>query len=181
MTREPQDRISVIDAASELGQRKQTVFKVMRRLGVKSEKEHHSNHKGQAIAYIKLSDYEKLRDYFETKNPNLDTAVQSSNKKAPFGNGWFYLIQTEPTLAPGRFKVGFASVVKDRLRQHRCSAPFAQLVDQWPCLQKWEQTAIDSVTQGCKKVGTEMFESRSGDLDEVRRRCEKFFEQMPKC
>ena len=51
------DRISVIDAAARLGTRKQTVFKLLRRLGIESEKLRSPERHGQRIAYITKDEY----------------------------------------------------------------------------------------------------------------------------
>jgi hypothetical protein len=91
--------------------------------------------------------------------------------------GVFYLIQLEPEFDPGRFKVGFAAGMSERLRQLRCSAPFATVVRSWPCRRLWEKTAIESVSAGCERLHTEVF--RTGSLDEIIERCERFFAVMP--
>ena len=45
----------------------------------------------------------------------------------------FYLIQLEPRVDPGRFKLGFASNPDERLRARRTAAPLARVVGTWPC------------------------------------------------
>jgi hypothetical protein len=64
-----------------------------------------------------------------------------------------------------------------RLQKHRCSAPFAARVKQWPCLRAWERTAIDCVTAGCERLHTEVF--RAEDLAAVVDRADRFFSLMP--
>ena len=91
--------------------------------------------------------------------------------------GVFYLIQLEADFDPGRFKVGFAAGMSERLRQLRCSAPFAAVVRTWPCRRLWEKTVIDSVAAGCERLHTEVF--RTTSLDEIVARCERFFAIMP--
>jgi len=88
------------------------------------------------------------------------------------------LIQLEPDHDPGRFKLGFASNMPERLRSHRCSAPFAKILKTWACHALWERTAIDSVTQGCEKIHTEVF--RTKDISSVQEKCDLFFNLMPK-
>lgn len=41
----------------------------------------------------------------------------------------------------------------------------------------WEHTAIDSVTQGCEKIHTEVF--RTIDIESVQKKCDMFFDLMP--
>jgi hypothetical protein len=64
-----------------------------------------------------------------------------------------------------------------RLQKHRCSAPFAAYVKQWPSLRAWERTAMDCVTATCEKLHTEVFRAR--ELAEVLDRADRFFSLMP--
>ncbi|MDE0130191.1 MAG: hypothetical protein OXQ86_11615 [Gammaproteobacteria bacterium] len=84
---------------------------------------------------------------------------------------------TEPELDPSRFKLGFSTDVAERLRHHRVSAPFAQLVRTWPCKALWEKTAIDSIADGCEQLGTEVF--RTDSIQEIIERADRFFALMP--
>ncbi|MCL2065374.1 MAG: GIY-YIG nuclease family protein [Candidatus Cloacimonetes bacterium] len=93
-------------------------------------------------------------------------------------NGYFYLIQLEPDLDPGRFKVGFATSLEDRIRQHKCSAPLLKLKKHWACKSLWEKTIIDCITNDCEKIHTEVF--RSTSIDIVIKKCDEFFDIMPK-
>jgi hypothetical protein len=173
-----EDLVSVIDAAKELGLFKQTLFKVLKRLGIATQKHRHSGHRGQAIAYITGEEFARVREYVSASlDSTAGSKVTVSSDNNSTESGWFYLVQVEPEHDPGRFKVGFASNMTERLRQHKCAAPFARLVEKWPCLRKWEQTAIDCVTQGCQRVGTEVF--RTENLDQLCSKCASFFSQMP--
>ena len=87
------------------------------------------------------------------------------------------MIQLEPDHDPGRFKVGFAANINERLRAHRCSDPFAEILKTWACRRTWERTAIDCVTATCEQVHTEVFRTES--LDDVKARCDAFFDIMP--
>ena len=167
-----EDRISVIEAARRVGFGKQGTFKVLKRLGIETVKERSSNHAGQAIAYITLDDFARLEEYVVSKEPET-----TPNGEVPTDFGVFYLIQLEPDHDPGRFKVGFAVNLGERLRSHRCSAPFAEVVDTWPCKRSWENTAIDCVTTECEQLHTEVF--RTDDLESVIARCNEFFALMP--
>ena len=48
--------ISVIDAATQLAMRKQTPFKIIKRLGLSTVKQRNSTHRNQMISYIAKSD-----------------------------------------------------------------------------------------------------------------------------
>jgi hypothetical protein len=88
------------------------------------------------------------------------------------------LLLLEPEYDPGRFKVGFAGSLSERLRALRCSAPFIKVVQTWPCKMLWERTAIECVTEGCMQLHTEVFRTQS--IEPVLQRCEQFFNLMPK-
>lgn len=164
--------ISVIDAAKELGMRKQTLFKKLKKLKIQSFKERSENHKGQVISYILREDLKQVKD-FELASPNKEV----ESLETIIGEGFFYLIQLEPEFDKGRFKVGFAKNVNERLRDHRCSAPFARLIKKWRCKSLWEKTAIDCVAQGCERLHTEVF--RTDNLKMIIDRCDSFFQLMP--
>ena len=176
MSNEP---ISVIDAAQQLGLRKKHVFKILKRCGIETFKERNSGHRGQAIAYISQDDFAILQNDIATRN--ITASVTDSDD--PNGDdlcvdsGVFYLIQLEPDHDPGRFKVGFAVNISERIRSHKCSAPFAIVTKKWPCKRLWERTAIDSVTVDCEQLHTEVF--RCNDLDSVIAKCDQFFAIMP--
>jgi hypothetical protein len=170
-----EEYISVIDAASQLGMpHKQTLFKVIKRLNIETRKQRNSASRNQLIAYISPNDYERIKKY------QSESQIQTSKEKRNDTideKGVFYLIQLEPKCDSGRYKVGFATNLSERMRAHRCSAPFAQVVETWPCKPLWEKTAIDCVTQSCAQIHTEVF--KTDDLELVKSKCENFFSQMP--
>lgn len=169
--------ISVIDAATQLGiPYRQTLFKIIKRLGFSPVKQRTSGHGNQLVSYITSDDLELIRKHLSQKRP--DTKGGEASSEQQIDRGVFYLIQLEPEHDPGRFKVGFASNMSERLRAHRCSAPLATVLTTWPCRPLWEKTAIDCVTQSCEQIHTEVF--RTDDISAVRNRCEQFFSLMPK-
>jgi hypothetical protein len=172
------DLISVREIAAQHGKRKQTVFKILKRLGIKATKQRCATGNNQMVAYITHDDYRLVRSELVTIRSDDDSKDTEQNRieNAP-EQGVFYLIQLEPQLDPGRFKVGFATSLPERIRHLRCSAPFATLVRSWPCKSLWEKTVIDSVSAGCERLHTEVFRALS--LDEVAAKCEKFFAVMP--
>jgi hypothetical protein len=155
--------------------RKQTLFKVIKKLGISTYKQRSSSHRGQAIVYISNADFDLIWNQLSSKGTTTDPEPSSS---VQIDRGVFYLIQLEPDHDPGRFKVGFASNMRERLRQHRCAAPFAEVLATWPCHILWEKTAMDCVTQGCQKLHTEVF--RAKDMTDVKEKCDQFFSLMPK-
>lgn len=172
--------ISVIDLATQYGMRKQTVFKILARLGIETLKRpgNSKTNRGQIIAYISGDDAQRFAEEIRTMAVAGRCAADEDSPNAAIAEqGAFYLLQLEPDHDPGRFKVGFATSLPERLRTLKCSAPFATVIASWPCKNLWEKTAIDCVTQGCERLHTEVF--RTTSIDGVRQMCERFFELMP--
>lgn len=144
-------RISVFDAADELGLVKQTAFKILSRLGITPTKTKSEHHRGQAISFISKAEIERLADY--------QSPPSSDDSEVATDSGVFYLIQLEPSFDPGRFKLGFTPGLENRLRHLRCSAPFAIVVRTWPCKQLWEKTAMDCIARGCSNFTLKFLES----------------------
>jgi hypothetical protein len=171
--------VSVINIAREFGTRRQTVFKVLRRLGIRPIKQRSASHGNQFISYITQEELTRVTAEL--------ALIFDADRSAPTGNGSaseifsaetgvFYLVQLDANHDPGRFKVGFAANLGDRLRALRCSAPFATVVKSWNCRRLWERT-IDCVTAGCERLHAEVFRAES--LQSVAEKCDKFFSTMP--
>lgn len=168
---------SVRDFAEQNGLRKQTVFKVLKRLGINASKSRGNDQsRGQLVSYITGDDARRILDAV-----GCVVRQEVGDADLPFASlydiGVFYLLCLEPKHDPGRFKVGFAVNISNRLRQLRCSAPFARIIRTWPCRGLWEKTAIESVTNGCERLHTEVF--RASSLESVGRKCDEFFGLMP--
>jgi hypothetical protein len=170
------DVISVIDVAQHLGRRKGHVYKVLKRLGIEPVMRRSEQQK-RTIGYITQEEFERVNVEFQSIASRDDAESDDGDDFVSVELGVFYLIQLEPELDPGRFKVGFAASMSERLRTFRCSAPFAVVLRTWPCRRLWERTAMDSVAAGCERLHTEVF--RTGSLDEIMGRCERFFAVMP--
>ncbi len=174
-----EEMISVIDAGKQLGRAKATVFKIMKRLGMNALKRRDVGSKNQVVAYLSLTDFERIKEELTSATSVIAEEVQMADFDGFISAeiGVFYLVQLEPDHDPFRFKVGFASNLNDRLRALRCSAPFSKVVKSWACRRLWEKTAIDCVTFGCDKLHTEVF--RCSSLESVQAKCEQFFGMMP--
>jgi hypothetical protein len=172
--------ISIADLASQFGKRKQTVFKVLRRLRVEPRKLRSSDRRGQLVSYVTLEESRLFAAELRLAGPPSRSRdeLAAPPDVLPDEHGVFYLLLLEPEHDPGRFKVGFAVNLQERLRALRCSAPFTRVVRTWPCKTLWEKTAIDCVTKDCKQLHTEVFRTQS--IDPVVQRCEQFFNLMPK-
>jgi hypothetical protein len=171
------DLISVVDFAREHGALKQSVFKIVKRLGIEPEKRRSSGNRGQLISYLTVDDGRRILEYLQSKIPE-DAGEREHTIADEQSRCVFYLLLLEPDHDPGRFKVGIADNLSERLRQHRCSAPLLKVLNTWPCKRLWEKTAIDCAAAGCERVHTEVF--RTDSIEVVVERCNRFFELMPK-
>ncbi len=169
-------RITIVDFAEELGIRKQTIFKVVKRLGIIPQERRESSRGNQLVKTISSSEAAIIKNEL---NHSGNADVQNDSAFAFLGDevGVFYLIQLEPDHDKGRFKVGFTTDLDGRVRKHRCSAPLLQCVKSWPCRMAWERTVIDCITDGCDQLHTEVF--RAISIDDIIARADKFFALMP--
>ncbi|GGE60975.1 MarR family transcriptional regulator [Actibacterium pelagium] len=163
--------ISIVELAAELGIRKQSVFKIVKRLGIEAQKLKTDDSRGQLAAHVSDEEADLIR---QSVKPQVSPMKADEKTNSA---GWFYLIQLEPEVDPGRYKVGFAQDLDQRVRSHRTSAPFSIVVNAWPCKFLWEKTAIDCVSRDSEKLHTEVF--RTSDLGEVESLAEQFFSAMP--
>jgi len=86
--------------------------------------------RGQTISYITE---ENVRMVLEALASSRRSQDKNDGEEVLFDIGVFYLLRLEPKHDPSRFKVGFASNLNERLRQHRCSTPYTQVVKTWQC------------------------------------------------
>jgi hypothetical protein len=168
-----QDLISVIDAARQIGKAKQHIFKKLKRLGIETQKLRGSDARGQLISYITQEEFQILLSAISISSD----AISDDSEPSEVDSGVFYLIQLEPEHDSCRFKVGFTYNMAERLRSHRCSAPFSKVIKTWPCRPLWEKTAIDCISAGCERLHTEVFRTES--IDETITKCDNFFDLMP--
>jgi len=81
--------------------------------------------------------------------------------------GYFYAIELAPETTPGRIKLGWASDVERRLRQHRKEkhSPLACVLHTWPCAFGLEKSIIRAATLcGCEHVEGETFDVASVEI-----------------
>jgi hypothetical protein len=166
------ERIAITELADELQCRKQTLFKIAKRLGIQSTMRRDLDRRNQLVATVTPPEASRIRDEFIAR---VRTGTETETLVVE--DGFFYIVQLEPDHDPGRVKVGFTSDVDGRLSKHRCSAPFAKYLRSWPCRRTWERAAIDSVTTGLEQLRTEVF--RATSVDEVAKRGDRFFSVMP--
>ena len=174
------ERIAIVDLADDLQVRKQRIFKILPRLGIRPTQRREASRGNQNVATVSHSEAVAIRAEIEKAAASTSTDGSRVGSPAAFAAddvGFFYLIQLEPEHDSGRFKVGFTMDLDGRLQKHRCSAPFAKYVRTWPCRRVWERAAIDCATNGCEQLHTEVF--RGASLSQVAEHAETFFSMMP--
>lgn len=174
------ERIAIVDLADDLQVRKQRIFKILLRLGIRPTQRRDPSRGNQNVATMSQTEAAAIRSEIERSSGSAGGSNARSGSFAGFAAddvGFFYLIQLEPEHDSGRFKLGFTMDLDGRLQKHRCSAPFAQHIASWPCRRVWERAAIDCLTNGCEQLHTEVF--RATSLDQVSARAKAFFEMMP--
>lgn len=176
-----QERIAIVDLADDLEVRKQRIFKVLRRLGIRPTQRREPSRGNQNVATVTASEASAIRAEIvkSSVTPGVDNNLPLGGPAIYYSDdvGFFYLIQLEPGHDPGRFKVGFTTDLEGRLQKHRCAAPFAQYLCSFPSKRVWERAAIDCVTNECERLHTEVF--RAERLEEVASRVQSFFSMMP--
>ncbi len=118
------DLISVIDVANHHGRRKQTIFKILARLGIETSKRRNSSNRDQLIAYITESDFKRVSEELSSIVEPPESKTDDNREMNDFFSpeiGVFYLIQLAPSLDPCRFKVGFA--VNSQIASERYGVP----------------------------------------------------------
>jgi hypothetical protein len=92
--------------------------------------------------------------------------------------GFFYIIQLIPEYDKNRIKLGYANDVRDRLAQHRTSAPTAVLLKSYPCKREWEKSIIDFLAlKHCRLINSEVYEAI--DLEKMVDYADQLFSLIP--
>lgn len=88
----------------------------------------------------------------------------------------FYVVQLIPDALPQRMKLGFSSVVVDRLAGYRTAAPTARLYATWPCPREYEHEAMGAISKHLVHVGREVFDC--WNLDLLKAEADEFFASL---
>jgi len=123
------ERIAIVDLADDLQVRKQRIFKILPRLGIRPTQRRDPSRGNQKVATLSQAEAAAVRSEID-KPPGpagrSDAGPGSFTAFAADDVGFFYLIQLEPEYEAGRFKLGFTTDLDGRLPKHRCSAPFSK-------------------------------------------------------
>ncbi len=131
------------------------------------------DHRNYVVSALTLEDAEFIRLERKRDGFNKKEVIPIEN-----GDGYFYVIQLIPELAPNRVKLGFAADVRIRLQTHRTSAPTAQIIKTWHCKRTWEIAATASLTRiESTLIVNEVYDC--ADLPSLISRGDAFFALMP--
>ena len=171
-TMEETEFISVIQFAKEIGIDRSHARKYILSLGLRPKKRRTAESRNQLTLTLTK---EEARFAAQQRHKN---GFQNSYEVVKFDAGVFYIIQLIPEFDPGRIKLGFASVVEERLSQHKTVAPTARLIKTWPCKRSWESTVMDCLSFAkCRLIRNEVFEC--DDLEMLINLGDKLFSILP--
>lgn len=158
--------------ALELGLDRSNMRKYVLQHGFVPVRVRTSTSRGQKTLALTNDDAQAVRNLRESQG------FAKNSRPVSNGDGYFYIVQPDPELAPHRVKLGFTTEVSLRLNTYRTIAPAVRVVKAWPCKSSWELTAITSITrEGCRKVGEEVYEC--DNLTSLIERGDEFFTLMP--
>lgn len=167
------DYIILNDLADELGLDRSNLRKYLAQKNITPLKVRDPQKRNQAVSALTLEDAEFVRQERERQGFGKKEVAPIEN-----GDGYFYIIQLIPELAPNRVKLGFATDVANRLQSHRTAAPTAQVIKAWHCKRSWEVAAMASLTRiESILIANEVYEC--DDLSSLVSRGDTFFSLMP--
>ena len=103
-----------------------SLFKIVKKLGLNPIKQRDPERGNQLVATVTPDEALQIRREILTR-ARVASVIDPEGNELLTDSGQFYLIQLEPQHDPGRIKLGFTTDLEERLRKHRCSAPFSQV------------------------------------------------------
>jgi len=103
------ERIAIVDLADDLQVRKQRIFKILPRLGIRPTQRRELSRGNQNVATVSQSEAIAIRAEIEKSAGTPSETSSLSGSPAAFYSddvGFFYLIQLEPEHDPGRSSSG---------------------------------------------------------------------------
>lgn len=93
--------ISVVNIAKATNKRRQSIFKIIKKLQIDTIKETNEGSRGQQIAFVSKVDECRILKYIEERNTNDDSNIENESRIVNENQeGLFYLIQLEPEHDP---------------------------------------------------------------------------------
>lgn len=112
MLTDSETRVTIADVADELQAHRPTIFRIVRRLGIITQKRRDEERGNQQVDTIASSDIDRVR---EALLSGRRAAATDPGALRDGEIGYFYLVQLEPEHDNGRFKVGFTTDIEGRL------------------------------------------------------------------
>lgn len=173
MHHKSEEFVSIKDLAEGWGMDRSAALKFVKKLGIDPIKRRTPDSKNQKSSVLTQSEADYVRQVREQEGYSATNPTISISEA-----GYFYVIQLIPEHDPNRLKFGFADNVDNRLRQHRTSAPTAEVLKSWPCKRTWEPTIIDALTTNlCRLIQNEVFECDC--REEVIELADELFDLLP--
>ena len=164
--------VSLEDLSNELGIDRSNARKWILDLGFKFFKVRSSVHR-QLMNAVSLEDANKIKETRKLLGFNSQKRIVASRC------GYFYIMLLCPDLSNKRVKLGYTTLLQNRIIAHRTIAPTAKLLISWPCKDYWEKSAIDSLIRSdCVSITNEVYDCE--DIEALVERGKQFFEFMPK-
>ena len=165
--------ITLKDLAAEFGIDRSGCRKFILSLGIETFDVRLPGQRGTPLKAISvpnadLARTERNRRGFQVGRPTPDTAASTVVES----QGSFYIIVLDPEARPSRLKFGYAQNVQGRLAEHRCAAPGAVLLGEWPAQRSWEPCIMAALSLGAERVGAEVFDVQ--DVAVVLDKAERF-------
>ena len=103
------EQIAIVDLADDLQVRKQRIFKILARMGIRSSQRREPSRGNQNVATITRAEAAVVRAEIDKSIGSADGGGSRASSGASYSDdvGFFYLIELEPEHDAGRFKVGF--------------------------------------------------------------------------
>jgi hypothetical protein len=168
-------RVSMLELRDRLKCSRMMIQNWAARLGIEPRLHRDHSRQNHLVSTVTVAEGDRITD--ATLSRRIDRSASNLSSQRLLLPGHFYIVQLEPKLEPTRIKVGFTVDLQQRLRTHRCAAPYADYLKYWRCRAAWERAAIDSITLGCRQVHHEVFVAKN--LKSLLTAASKFFAVMP--
>ena len=154
-------QITLKDLAIEFGIDRSHCRKFVLSLGIEMFDVRLPGQRGTPLKALSAADADVARA--ERNRRGFQVAASRSNPDTAASavvepQGSFYIIALDPEARPGRLKFGYAQNVQGRLAEHRCAAPGAVLLGDWPAQRSWEPCIMAALSLGAEQVGAEVFD-----------------------
>jgi len=155
--------ISIADCSEKLGLDRSHLLKNIKagKYGtIKLHSQRDRNKQNQKVSVVTFLDFELIKRKRDAEGFGLKKPILDSSK------GVFYIIQTNPTHIPNRYKFGFSSDIQNRLGSYWTICPNLKLIDQFHCNNIIERPLLNMISKYGKRIGQELYEV--DDIEHVK-------------